>query len=229
MVAVVQNQERPRRKRGSLSAEEILDAALRILDERGEDSLTFDRLGTALGSSPTAVYRHFASRDDLLSALGDRLDAISIAGYVPTDQWRADLEDLAWRAWRVAMAHPAASALAMARTTNGINELRAVDAILRALSHAGMRGRDAVLQYQVYANIVVGSAASHGARISGRSEPRTPEGWIQAYAPTDPSQYPYAEALKGELRLVDYETVFAKQIEMYLDALAALTVRADTR
>ncbi|MEV8271996.1 TetR/AcrR family transcriptional regulator [Microbacterium sp. NPDC077184] len=224
---MIESRERQRRKRGSLSAEEIVDAALRILDDQGEDSLTFARLGTTLGSAPTAVYRHFASRDDLLNALGDRLDAISLAGYAPTDEWRTDLEDLAWRAWRVAIAHPAASALAMSRITNGVNELRAVDAILRALERAGIRGREAVLQYQVYANIVVGSAAGHGARLSGRGEPRTPEGWVQAYTPTDPTLYPYAEALKSELRLIDYETVFAKHIEMYLDALAVLADRAD--
>lgn len=103
-----------------------------------------------------------------------------------------------------------------------MNELRAVDAILRALTLAGLSGADAVLQYQVYANIVVGSAAGHGARLSERSEPRTPEGWVQTYTPTDPSKFPYAESLKDELRLIDYEAVFAKQIEMYLDALTTI-------
>lgn len=213
---------RQRRKRGSISAEEIVEAAMTILDEQGAAALTFAQLGAALRSAPTAVYRHFSSRDELLDALGDHLDGISLNGFTPSDDWRADLEDLAWRAWKVAVAHPAASALAISRITNGMNELRAVDAILRALTLAGLSGADAVLQYQVYANIVVGSAASHGARLSERSEPRTPEGWVQTYTPTDPSKFPYAESLKDELRLIDYEAVFAKQIEMYLDALTTI-------
>lgn len=41
-------------------------------------------------------------------------------------------------------------------------------------------------------------------------------GWIQVYAP----KYPYAEAAKAELARLTCEEVFAKQLEMYLGALA---------
>lgn len=217
---MVNTEVRPRRKRGSLSREEIVTAALRIMDAEGEPALTFSRLGEELKASPTAVYRHFASRQDVLKALADRLDALSIEGYEPTDDWRADLEDLAWRAWRTANTHPAAAATTLALVTNGLNELRAVEWLLRAIHMAGLRGRDAVIQYQVYSNLVLGAASAQGARLSSKDSDDEKDGWVQVYAPKDPTQFPYAEAAKAELALVNAEEVFAKQVEMYLDALA---------
>ncbi len=213
---------RTRRKRGSLSRVEIVEAALRLMDGEGESALTFSRLGAELKSSPTAVYRHFASRDELLEALADHLDGISLEGYEPTDEWRADLEDLAWRAWRTAEAHPAAAALTLLAVANSINELRAVEWILRAMAVAGLHGREAVVQYQVYAQTVLGAASAYGARLAAGATREVADGWIQVYAPTDPSQYPHAEAAKAELALVNYREVFAKQLEMYLDALATV-------
>ncbi|WP_083285783.1 TetR/AcrR family transcriptional regulator [Microbacterium sp. BH-3-3-3] len=220
---------RVRRKRGSLSRVEIVEAALRLMDGEGESALTFSRLGAELKSSPTAVYRHFTSRDELLEALADHLDGISLDGYEPTDDWRADLEDLAWRAWRTAEAHPAAAALSLMTVANSINELRAVEWILRAMAVAGLRGRPAVVQYQVYAQTVLGAASAHGARLVADASREVADGWIQVYAPTDPSQYPHAEAAKAELALVNYREVFEKQVEMYLDALAVIAAasRAD--
>jgi AcrR family transcriptional regulator len=210
---------RARRKRGSISPEEIVNAALRLMDGEGESALTFARLGDELQSSPTAVYRHFSSRDQLLQALADHLDGISLEGYEPTGDWRADLTDLAWRAWRTAAAHPAAAARTLIMVANGVNELRAVEWILGALEVAGLRGRPAVIQYQVYANMVLAAASAHGARLASAGSREVADGWVQVYAPTDPSLYPHAEAAKAELALVNYEEVFANQLEMYLVAL----------
>ncbi|MEP6843352.1 MAG: helix-turn-helix domain-containing protein [Pseudolysinimonas sp.] len=212
-----------RRKRGSLSPDEIVAAALRLLDGEGESALTFTRLGAELKASPTAVYRHFASRQDLVLAIADTLDGISLDGYVPTDDWRADLNDLAWRAWKVAEEHPAAAAIAMGLNTNGINELRAVDAVLRALHMRGLRGRDAVAHYQVYSNLVLAAAAAHGARLASSQGEPTEGGWVQSYSPADPTRYPYAEAVKVELRLVDDKEIFSRQVAMLLGVLSPAT------
>ncbi|AMY24232.1 TetR/AcrR family transcriptional regulator [Rhodococcoides fascians] len=216
---------RKRRKRGSLSQEEIVAAALTILDTEGEPALKFSRLGDELKSSPTAVYRHFASRYDLLIAVADHLDELSLDGYEPTDDWRADLEDLAWRAWRTTTAHPAAAAATFSLVTNGPNELRAVEWVLRAMHMAGLRGRAAVIQYQVFANLVLGSASAEGARLSASDPREVEEGWVQVYAPKHPEKFPYAEQAKAELARMNYEEVFAKQVEMYLDALQALAAK----
>ena len=60
-------------RRGRLDRERILDAAQAIAERDGVPRLTMRRIGAELGADPTAVYRHFRSKDELLVELADRL------------------------------------------------------------------------------------------------------------------------------------------------------------
>ncbi|WP_051581752.1 TetR/AcrR family transcriptional regulator C-terminal domain-containing protein [Pseudonocardia acaciae] len=53
--------------------DEVLHAALDLLDEVGLDALTTRRLAHRLGVQPGALYRHFDSKRTLLAALVDHL------------------------------------------------------------------------------------------------------------------------------------------------------------
>src|SRR2546429_9864090 len=50
----------------------ILDAAHRILSERGEYSLTFRAVASAYGTTTTTLYERFSNKEDLLSLLRRR-------------------------------------------------------------------------------------------------------------------------------------------------------------
>lgn len=207
-----------RRRRGSITKQEIIDAALNLLDQKGPSALTFNLLGQELKASSTAVYRHFASRDDVILGVADHLDKLSLSNYSPSNEWKVDLRDLGWRAWRVAEQHPAAASICLGLVTNGVNELRAVECVLNALFLAGLEDEDAVLHYQVYSNLVLSAAMSHGIRLASEKAVGTR---VQDYHPEDPSQFPYAERVKKELRVIDHEEVFAKLMEMFIDSVAA--------
>jgi hypothetical protein len=88
---------------------------------------------------------------------------------------------------------------------------------------SGLRGRDAVVHYQVYSNLVLGAAAAQAARLASSDGGSTQQGWIQVYSLIEPTRFPYAEAVKSELRLIDYEELFGRQVTMFLDALARAT------
>ncbi len=99
----------PRRRadaRRSRSA--ILDAALRLLDERPDAGMA--AVAAAAGVTRQTVYAHFPSRDDLLTAVVDHLTeratrAMDAAG---ADEGRAPdaLLRLLDAAWGVSVAHP---------------------------------------------------------------------------------------------------------------------------
>src|SRR3954463_5231071 len=57
--------------RPPLSRERILHAALRIADESGVETLTMRRLGQELGFEAMSLYRHVASKDDVLDGILD--------------------------------------------------------------------------------------------------------------------------------------------------------------
>jgi AcrR family transcriptional regulator len=56
-----------------LDRESILEAAERIVGSEGLSKLTMRRIGAELGVDPTAVYRHFRNKEELLTRLAERL------------------------------------------------------------------------------------------------------------------------------------------------------------
>src|SRR4051812_44552557 len=92
---------------------EVKQAALRQLAESGPAGLSVSAIGKQLGVSGPALYRYFASRDELLTELGidashDLADARrAAAGQAPSQEPRARLEALArsYRSWALAQPH----------------------------------------------------------------------------------------------------------------------------
>ncbi len=89
----------------------ILAESLRLLDEDGIDGFSLPRLGRALGADQTAVYRHFASKDDIVLALADRLIEEAMTGFEPQECWVDTLIEMALRLRRTYLAHPAAASI----------------------------------------------------------------------------------------------------------------------
>jgi AcrR family transcriptional regulator len=73
-VAKIGKQGRPlpgkQRQRQQLSREAIIAAALELVEEQGLTKLTMRALGDRLGVEAMALYHYFASKDELLEALG---------------------------------------------------------------------------------------------------------------------------------------------------------------
>src|SRR3712207_9334708 len=88
-----------------LSRDRILRAALDLADRDGFESCTMRNLGARLGVEAMSLYRHVASKDDLLDGLVDLVFA-EIAVEAPgTTDWR-------WRPGARARPRPVASARA---------------------------------------------------------------------------------------------------------------------
>src|SRR5688500_13865401 len=58
-----------RADRGTLTREQILHAAIDLLDDRGMAGLTMRNLATALGTKPMTLYTHVRSKDDLIDGV----------------------------------------------------------------------------------------------------------------------------------------------------------------
>jgi TetR/AcrR family transcriptional regulator, tetracycline repressor protein len=100
---------RPPADQPGLNVEQILDAALRIVDREGLPALSMRRLGRELGADPMAIYHHVPGKRVLLTALVRRVFAEMHGAVVPTNEG-ADWRD-AVRAWAsayrgVAREHP---------------------------------------------------------------------------------------------------------------------------
>ena len=75
--------------------EQILSAAEKLFFERSFDGVGVDEIGRVAGTSGSAIYRHFPSKDAILAALFDKtLDTLLVRVGEPEEDPQADLEKL---------------------------------------------------------------------------------------------------------------------------------------
>jgi AcrR family transcriptional regulator len=136
---------RPRRPRNSLTADAILDAAELVAAE-GLDGLTIRALATELDSSPMALYRYFATKDELVDAMLDRVLG-RFAMPDDTDDWARDLAVFTQAHRQLLAAHPWAVPVLFSHPSPGVNAVRIGERALGILARGGLRGTEAVAAF----------------------------------------------------------------------------------
>nr|WP_272921470.1 MULTISPECIES: TetR/AcrR family transcriptional regulator [unclassified Streptomyces] len=192
----------------------ITRAALEIVDAEGLTALTMRRVAEETGVRHTSLYRHVASRDELLVELVDH-----VLGEVAPRQtgagWRADLEQAAHAFRQVLLAHPAVVPLLTVGQLLGPNALRGREFGLGLLIRAGWEPARAVRIYLTVTHFVIGTAVlGTGGAARGAGE-RTAMTDLFAGLP----QYPLVRELAGPLNLPDGDQEFAFGLTALLDGI----------
>ncbi|MFJ8668834.1 TetR/AcrR family transcriptional regulator [Streptomyces sp. NPDC093600] len=211
------------RPRPSLSPRVIVEACLRLLDAEGADALTFRRIGARLGADPTALYRHFRNKDDLLLAVADHLLEESIEGFEPSEDWRETLRTLFIRNRKVYLAHPRAAVLATVRITRRPAEMRVIETILAALADAGFPPDQAVRHYRALVDFVLGWSCMDAtySTLDPRARDADESAWTGAYAAVPAATHPHIAAAAPYLASVEDDANFGFALDLMLDAIAA--------
>ncbi len=98
---------KPAGQRNFLSREIILEAAFRLVDADETKELTMSRLGRELDADPSAVYRHFRNKDELVLAMGDVMMEDAMASFVEGDAPVENLRRMCWTLRRAYLRRPA--------------------------------------------------------------------------------------------------------------------------
>jgi TetR/AcrR family transcriptional regulator, tetracycline repressor protein len=139
-----------RRRERPLTREELLDAALGIVDSEGLAALTMRRLADAVGVEPMSLYYHFPSKTVLLDWTVDRMRSEMRLAEAPPDNWAGGLEAIFCEYRRVLAAHPNMLPLSARRTD------RAGTSGLQYLIEQGIAPDEAVELYQSLVAFTVG-------------------------------------------------------------------------
>ncbi|WP_200210446.1 TetR family transcriptional regulator [Micromonospora coerulea] len=217
------------RKRVSLSREVILQTAMRLADSEGTTFLTLTRLGRALGADPTALYRHFRNKDELLLAMGDQLMAEAIAGIEPGRSWQDTLRSAAWSMRRAYLARPALGAQSAARFTGGHAETSLVETITAELTKAGLEPDVAARHCRAFAEVVLGHIGITATLLSLSAEQQELDVAIglRVYAtPAAGSARQSTARTHAATALEDENEVFHTVLETYLEGLRATVAAA---
>lgn len=206
--------EKPGGKR--LDRETIVAAGLELASSPGVTSLSIRDLGAKLGTDPTAIYRHFRSKDDLMAALLDELTLRGLADVTAApEQWRERLRQLASATLALFARYPAVGQEAIVLTTHGPGELAAIEFMLDAFSRAGLTGDDLVQHYALMASHMLSSAAgvarARAAHAVAASDEPSP--WFEGPLLVDPRTHPHIAAMSAQLLDLEDRELFALGVE----------------
>lgn len=186
---------RPRRPRNSLSKDAILDAA-EALAGGGFEAVTMRAVASELGAAPMALYNHFATKDQLVDALLDRV----LGRFAPepeSDDWCEDLRRFARGHRRVLDEHPWAVAPLFTQPNPGMSSVRIGELALRILRRAGFPDAQAVAAFSGVIALNYGWASFTTARSFGPEGRGREVAGMLAMLPA--SEYPLSVELADEV------------------------------
>ncbi len=192
-----------------------MSAAFDVADERGLAALTLKALGQHLGVDPTAVYRHFRSKDVLLLAMLDRLllDVIEPPAAHATP--RAEIEHITLALRVVLLRHPPLAVALAAINEPADNSAHLTDRVVDALARMGLRGESLVVHYQLIEHFVLGTCLFDG--------DGAPDNWAvrrRRYERVGSREFRAAARSDASVRRVADE-VFSSGMGLLLDACEA--------
>ena len=223
---MVKKARTPSRRDEALSREQIIDAAIELLDASGEAGLTFRALSEQLATGPGAIYGHIADKSDLLTAACDILVARTLDAAPPGAAPHATIRALALALFDAIDAHPWIGS-ALAAAPGQLPMVRILDRLgqqVRALGvpeAAQWRATSALLSYIAG---VGGQNAANGqlAREQGLDRTNFLNSMAATWAMLDPAEYPFAHAIAAQMREHDDREDFLAGIDLLLAGLAAM-------
>src|SRR4051794_7042687 len=208
---------RTRRPRGSLTADVILDAAESIARD-GFAGLTIRAVAGRLDASPMALYNHFATKDQLVDALLDRV-LTRFTPDPPSGDWREDVRDFARAHRRLLVSHPWAVAQLFSRPSPGLGAVRIGEIALGILRGAGLSERDAVAAFSGVIAVNYGWASFTTARDRDPSGPSHQVASMLAALPA--RDFPWTVEVADQLGAYGSDQHYEFVLAAFVDGLRA--------
>lgn len=152
-----------RAPRGTLTADRILDAAIRIIDDEGIDALTMARLAAELDVKPMSLYTHYRDKGAILRAATTVLfDRVEVPPRTIPDL--AHLRNVIAAYFRVLVDNPVL--LEIDRSEEGIteSEARVYEELYACMRHLGVTRHAATGLVATLLRYATGSAHLYRAR-----------------------------------------------------------------
>jgi AcrR family transcriptional regulator len=191
--------------RRALTEDEILDAALSLLDDGGVNAASVRGIAGRVGVAPNAVYTYFPDKAAVVKALVERLlGEVDHDVFADRSQpWRWRVESLALELRQRLSAHPGAVPLMIGGPMDGPHALALNERLLELLADAGLNPTDAARAAYLVIVYVFGSIALEVADLHQPGplppEPERVATRHLAFAATPAGHYPRAAAAAATL------------------------------
>lgn len=191
------------RGRPAIPLDRILDAALEVVDECGADALSMRSLAQRLGSGTATLYRHFASRSELVALVVDRiLGEIEITDAAPADlPWQHCCISFAQGMFDALALHGNVAPLLIGHVPIGPNAMARREYVLAVLLENGFSPVTAAHTYATLVRYVLGFAIQlSGSADTDHADTDHEDAQLSAmFQQLDPGRYPAVVAVAAEL------------------------------
>ena len=215
-----------RRGRPPREAATIVEAALRLVDEVGVQAFSLRMLADVLGSGTATLYRHFASKDELMAYVVDRV----LGEIHPCEQdkpvsWQQAMTSRSEAFYHALRRHPNILPLLVAQVPVGPNGLAVRELALDLLLAHGFPTDLAARAFTAIGHYVIGFAIQQ----HGPGAPAATTGsQLQAFYRTlDPAVFPVTTAAASDLTSVEPEDEFRFGLDLLITGLERLRARHD--
>ena len=166
----------------SLSVEQIVQAAIEVADADGLDAVSMRRVAEKLGVTTMSLYRYVPSKNDLLELMLDTIAAPGPDLSKMPEHWRAALHWWARQNLEAFRRHPWLVQFPFSHPPFGPNNIRWMEAALRAMEGSGLTPEDMIWLLILLSGYVRTEAAQElalieGARVTGVE----PQEWGRVY------------------------------------------------
>jgi AcrR family transcriptional regulator len=208
------------RRDESLSRDRIIEASIELLDQSGENGLTFSALSERLATGPGAIYWHIANKSDLLTAACDAIVARTMNAPLADAAPEATIRALSLGVFDAIDAHPWVGS-ALMRAPGHMPLVRVLERIgqqVRALGVPDDQQWAAVSALMAYILGVSGQNAANGQLARMRNLDRSDflEKLSTTWLQLDPTEYPFTRSVAGLMRDHDDRLDYIAGIDLIL-------------
>ncbi|MGW3039427.1 TetR/AcrR family transcriptional regulator [Kitasatospora sp. NPDC001159] len=204
-----------------ISREEIIGAALRILDEGGVDRLTMRRLATEIGSTPMALYHHVRNKDELLVLLLDDYATRTLRRPELPAQPRERIIVAAEAIHEVLAACPWIVAVLTADDLLSRTALWFVEQIVDGFVDCGLTLDRAVHGYRAIWYYTAGEIMVRAAAVRRRADDDRPVYRDVVFADLDPDEVPRLAQVADRWEALTARDTYSDGLRALVDGLAA--------
>ncbi len=151
----------------ALTQDDVVQAAVRLLDDVGLEGLTLRRLAAELGVCAPTLYWHVKDKRTLLDLVAEAIVAKHRTAVRPArgQPWWEWLSESAWGQYRALVSHrDGALVLAGNRPTEA--SLPAIEQVVGSLVDVGFPPGEALVSILTVGNFVIGSAVEYQAEVA---------------------------------------------------------------
>jgi TetR/AcrR family transcriptional regulator, tetracycline repressor protein len=149
---------------GSLSREDIIGAAVTIVEAGGYEEMSIRSLAGDLGVAPMSLYRHIRDKDDLLDEVVSRLLARVWRPAASEDDWQEWIVEAAACLRQFLVSQPAALRVYLSHPVVSPAAVERMDAMMAVLRRAGLDEPAARAAYGALHTYTIGFAALEASR-----------------------------------------------------------------